>query len=359
MIRSYKEEQELKEKILELRKKNYPYDKIAMELGTNESRVKLIIGLLVEEGKLDSLATNLYKKETEEKLKQILSMAKAKRNVSEISSSLGISVDRTYLYLDRLVEEGRLSIAEVYQCADEEIEKRVIELRKAGLGQREIMKEMKITKQDTLRRILDKLFSEGKIDSYKKVDKTKKRIVELLKYGYNAEEISRQLVKDEQNIRSLMAELIRDGVITQDEITQAREAKKEKINQQIDDLANNVLEMTPEEFMKMRATSFGGRGRPSYALTKNFAGVYILFNQSKNMYYVGQGKQVLNRVNAHFTGKGNGDVYADYKYGDSFTIKMIALENSGFDTLNELERHTIARYNAFSKGYNKTRGNRN
>ena len=229
MIRSYKEEQELKEKILELRKKNYPYDKIAMELGTNESRVKLIIGLLVEEGKLDSLAKNLYKKETEEKLKQILSMAKAKRNVSEISSSLGISVDRTYLYVDRLVEEGRLSIAEVYQCADEEIEKRVIELRKAGLGQREIMKEMKITKQDTLRRILDKLFSEGKIDSYKKVDKTKKRIVELLKYGYNAEEISRQLVKDEQNIRSLMAELIRDGVVTQDEITQAREAKKEEI----------------------------------------------------------------------------------------------------------------------------------
>ncbi len=229
MIRSYKEEQELKEKILELRKKNYPYDKIAMELGTNENRVKLIIGLLVEEGKLDSLATNLYKKETEEKLKQILSMAKAKRNVSEISSSLGISVDRTYLYLDRLVEEGRLSIAEVYQCADEKIEKRVIELRKAGLGQREIMKEMKITKQDTLRRILDKLSSEGKIDSYKKVDKTKKRIVELLKYGYNAEEISRQLVKDEQNIRSLMAELIRDGVITQDEITQAREAKKEEI----------------------------------------------------------------------------------------------------------------------------------
>ena len=229
MIRSYKEEQELKEKILELRKKNYPYDKIAMELGINENRVKLIIGLLVEEGRLDSLATNLYKKETEEKLKQILSMAKAKRNVSEISSSLGISVDRIYLYLDRLVEEGRLSIAEVYQCADEEIEKRVIELRKAGLGQREIMKEMKITKQDTLIRILDKLSLEGKIDSYKKVDKTKKRIVELLKCGYNAEEISRQLVKDEQNIRSLMAELIRDGVITQDEITQAREAKKEEI----------------------------------------------------------------------------------------------------------------------------------
>lgn len=134
--------------------------------------------------------------------------------------------------------------------------------------------------------------------------------------------------------------------------------KKRKINKQIDGLAKNVLEMTPEEFMKMRKTSFGGRGRPSYALTKNFAGVYILFNKTKNMYYVGQGKQVLNRVNAHFTGKGNGDVYADYKYGDIFTIRMIALENSGFQSLNDLERNTILRYNAYSKGYNKTRGNR-
>lgn len=115
--------------------------------------------------------------------------------------------------------------------------------------------------------------------------------------------------------------------------------------------------MTPEEFFKMRKASFDSH-HSSYAMKKNFAGVYILFNQSKGMYYVGQGKQVFSRVNAHFTGKGNGDVYADYKYGDKFTIKMIALENSGFSTLNELERNTIAKYNAYYKGYNKTRGNK-
>ena len=134
--------------------------------------------------------------------------------------------------------------------------------------------------------------------------------------------------------------------------------KKTKIKNQIYGLSNNTLEMTPEEFFKLRKTSFGGKGRPSYALSQNFAGVYILHNKSKNMYYVGQGQQVLNRVNAHFTGKGNGDVYADYKYGDIFTIKMIALDKSGFSTLNELERHTIMTYNSFAKGYNQTRGNR-
>ena len=90
----------------------------------------------------------------------------------------------------------------------------------------------------------------------------------------------------------------------------------------------------------------------------NLAGVYILFNSTQNKYYVGQGKEILNRVNAHFTGKGNGDVYADYKYGDKFTIKMIGLKGSGFSSLNDLERNTILTYGSFSSGYNKTRGNK-
>ncbi|MDF2984941.1 MAG: hypothetical protein K0R50_451 [Eubacterium sp.] len=134
--------------------------------------------------------------------------------------------------------------------------------------------------------------------------------------------------------------------------------QKEKIRSQVTRLANNTLEMTPEEFFGMRTKSFGGKGSPQYASKYNFAGVYILLNETKNLYYVGQGQQVLNRVNNHFTGKGNGDVYADYKYGDDFTIKMIALENSGFDSLNDLERNTITVYNSYNKGYNKTRGNR-
>lgn len=132
--------------------------------------------------------------------------------------------------------------------------------------------------------------------------------------------------------------------------------RTKQIRETINGLASNTLEITPEEFMKLRKESFGGRGRPSYALKMNFAGVYILYNKTKNLYYVGQGKQILNRINAHFTG--NGDVYADYKYGDKFTIKMISLEKSGYNSLNKLEKDTIMTYNSFAKGYNKTRGNR-
>lgn len=139
-------------------------------------------------------------------------------------------------------------------------------------------------------------------------------------------------------------------------IFQVRQQKK--IREQIFGLANNTLELTTKEFLEMRNKSFGGKGRALYSNNYNFAGVYILHNKSKDLYYVGQGKQVLNRVNNHFTGKGNGDVYADYKYGDYWTIKMIALEKSGFNTLNELERYAIETYDAYKRGYNKTRGNK-
>ena len=135
-------------------------------------------------------------------------------------------------------------------------------------------------------------------------------------------------------------------------------AKRKEIDYKIESLAAGAEELTPEEFFKLRNYSFGGRGTPKYALSKNFSGVYIIYNHTKDTYYVGQAQKILDRVNNHFTGRGNGDVYADYKYGDRFTIKMISLENSGYSNLNDLERDTIRKYNSFSMGYNKTRGNR-
>lgn len=116
--------------------------------------------------------------------------------------------------------------------------------------------------------------------------------------------------------------------------------------------ADTTTEMTPDEFFRFRNHLLKSKS------VRKVPGVYILFNKTQNMHYVGQSVDVLNRVNAHLTGKGNGDVYADYKYGNEFTIRIIKLANSGFKTLNELERHAIKTYNAYSRGYNKTRGNK-
>lgn len=97
------------------------------------------------------------------------------------------------------------------------------------------------------------------------------------------------------------------------------------------------------------------------ALVRNgdFTGIYVIHNLTKGMYYVGQSTRVVGRVSQHFSGRGNGDVYADYKYGDEFEISLVSLCESGYESLDALERDAIKAYDAYEHGYNRTRGNRN
>lgn len=121
----------------------------------------------------------------------------------------------------------------------------------------------------------------------------------------------------------------------------------------IRDLVDHQSSMTPQQFIRLKSS----RGFPPHL---DVPGIYILHNVDKDKNYVGQSQHVLTRVNQHFTGNGgNADVYADYKYHDRFEISIARFEGSGYSTLNEMERETIKAYNAYTRGYNKTRGNKN
>ncbi len=109
-------------------------------------------------------------------------------------------------------------------------------------------------------------------------------------------------------------------------------------------LASDQAELTAEEFL-------------SLADAPEFTGVYILHNETKGMYYVGQSVRVMQRVRQHLTGHGNGDVYADYKYGDRFTVRTISMASSGYLSIDDLERDMIEAYDAYDSGYNRQRGN--
>lgn len=128
------------------------------------------------------------------------------------------------------------------------------------------------------------------------------------------------------------------------------------VKKAVDQAAHNSRAFTVPEFFQVR-----NKLKCAQMLNSklNFKGVYILHNETKDKYYVGQAQKIFNRVNQHFTGKGNGDVYADYKYGDKFTIRFIKLSESGFRSLDDLEHSAILTYNAYKKGYNKNRGVQN
>lgn len=127
-----------------------------------------------------------------------------------------------------------------------------------------------------------------------------------------------------------------------------------KDNTKIKKLSKQATEIDAKDFIKMR----NDKTKKKQFIYNDFQGVYILLNKNKKIYYVGQSINILKRVNNHFSGKGNGDVYADFKYGDTFTITTIPLENSGFKNLNDLEKQAITVFKAYKKGYNKTRGNK-
>jgi len=67
--------------------------------------------------------------------------------------------------------------------------------------------------------------------------------------------------------------------------------------------------------------------------------------------------KILFRVNQHFTGNGNDDIYADYRCRDKFTMKLLPLSTSGYNSLDKFEKDMIAKYDAYNNGYNKTHGN--
>ena len=68
--------------------------------------------------------------------------------------------------------------------------------------------------------------------------------------------------------------------------------------------------------------------------------------------YVGQSAMVYHRVRQHFSGHGNGDVYADIKFGKTAYVQLVFCEER---ELNDLEKKYIAEYNA-TASYNNTRG---
>ena len=68
--------------------------------------------------------------------------------------------------------------------------------------------------------------------------------------------------------------------------------------------------------------------------------------------YVGQSIHVFQRVRNHLTGHGNGEVYADVKYGKYVYVQIVPCKQ---EDLNRTEIRLIEAFDA-TRSYNKTVG---
>lgn len=144
-----------------------------------------------------------------------------------------------------------------------------------------------------------------------------------------------------------------------------RNANIRTTRKKLDTLRHKGRMFTPEELLEHKAT----QDRSSLA---NCAGIYIIHNRSKDMYYVGQAKKLVDRASQHFTSNPTNnqarkrmnelmnlpEVYVDYRSKDQFSISLLPLDNSSFSTLNEFEDNAIRAYDAVAPaGYNRISGN--
>jgi hypothetical protein len=81
-------------------------------------------------------------------------------------------------------------------------------------------------------------------------------------------------------------------------------------------------------------------------------GVYIIYNETKNKYYVAQSVNVFGKLVKHFDGAGHPEIYADFTNNDDFSITVVKLNESGYDDLDILEQDLIIRYDSINSGYN-------
>lgn len=121
-----------------------------------------------------------------------------------------------------------------------------------------------------------------------------------------------------------------DGLLL---LSSASRQQKELLN-----LRQSLLEDNPqitasaEEFMSQRK---------ALIQQGEVTGIFIVHNATKNQYYVGQSAKSIDRAALQFLGRGNCDVYADFKYGDAFNVRIVPLSTSGYENLNELKRTAI------------------
>lgn len=129
---------------------------------------------------------------------------------------------------------------------------------------------------------------------------------------------------------------------------QTQSAKAKEVLEKILDISNDV---PVEEFLKMydmRMYDISNK-QSDIKFMKNvdFEGVYILRNATQNKCFVGKASKVFKKIERHFTGYGNEEIYSEWRKGNKFYINIIRFENSGYDNINYLERDIKEKYEAF------------
>jgi hypothetical protein len=91
-----------------------------------------------------------------------------------------------------------------------------------------------------------------------------------------------------------------------------------------------------------------------HSADKGTTGIYVLYNETKNKYYVGQAKALTARIKKHFEVE---EMARDFLSGDKIVCKTLTATELGNDyRIDHVEKVGIEIFEADISGYNKNSG---
>jgi hypothetical protein len=124
--------------------------------------------------------------------------------------------------------------------------------------------------------------------------------------------------------------------------------KLEKFKQTRDSLKDNLR-------AKLEGKEWQPLSKILRSADKGGVGIYVLYNETRNRYYVGQAKALTARIKKHFEVE---QIARDFLSGDKISVKVLTAAELGDDyRLDHIEKLGIEIYDAEKHGYNKTGGN--
>ena len=74
--------------------------------------------------------------------------------------------------------------------------------------------------------------------------------------------------------------------------------------------------------------------------TLDFKGLYLIKNLSKKKYYLGYGDKVFRKVDRHFKGYGNKEIYDDFKKGHTFVVSFGKYDADAYASIELYEKES-------------------
>ena len=100
---------------------------------------------------------------------------------------------------------------------------------------------------------------------------------------------------------------------------------------------NGTIEISPADFLKLQRKSVLYSNRKDHIAANDAPGVYVIYNATKDIHYVGKSEKVCGYLRNLFTGFVESDVLTDFTNNDDLKIRIYMLKSSDCRAIEELE----------------------